>query len=203
MRLAPDANRQIVHPTTASQIFHVLRRQMVRTLRKPLIIFTPKSLLRNKDATSPLTEFTKGGFQTVIAESKALKADKVKRVVVCSGKVYYDLVKHREEKGHDDVAILRVEQLYPFPHKAFATEMKKYPNATDIVWCQDEPQNQGSWFFVQHYIHENMVDGQRLGYSGRAASASPAVGYSHLHLEQQKSLVEGAFGKLKGFVLSK
>jgi len=112
-------------------------------------------------------------------------------------------VKHREEKGHDDVAILRVEQLYPFPHKAFAAEMKKYPNATDIVWCQDEPQNQGAWFFVQHYIHENMVDGQRLGYSGRAASASPAVGYSHLHLEQQKSLVEGAFGKLKGFVLSK
>jgi len=203
MQLAADANMQIVQPTTASQIFHVLRRQMVRNLRKPLIIFTPKSLLRNKDATSPLTEFTKGGFQTVIGESKALKADKVKRVVVCSGKVYYDLVKHREEKGHDDVAILRVEQLYPFPHKAFAAEMKKYPNATDIVWCQDEPQNQGAWFFVQHYIHENMVDGQRLGYSGRAASASPAVGYSHLHLEQQKSLVEGAFGKLKGFVLSK
>ncbi len=203
MQLAADANMQIVQPTTASQIFHVLRRQMVRNLRKPLIIFTPKSLLRNKDATSPLTEFTKGGFQTVIAESKVLKADKIKRVVVCSGKVYYDLVKHRAEKGHDDVAILRVEQLYPFPHKAFATEMKKYPNATDIVWCQDEPQNQGAWFFVQHYIHENMVDGQRLGYSGRAASASPAVGYSHLHLEQQKSLVEGAFGKLKGFVLSK
>ncbi|MDO8287312.1 MAG: 2-oxoglutarate dehydrogenase E1 component [Rhodoferax sp.] len=203
MQLAADANMQIVQPTTASQIFHVLRRQMVRNLRKPLIIFTPKSLLRNKDATSPLSEFTKGGFQTVIGESKALKADKVKRVVVCSGKVYYDLVKHREEKGHDDVAILRVEQLYPFPHKAFAAEMKKYPNATDIVWCQDEPQNQGAWFFVQHYIHENMVDGQRLGYSGRAASASPAVGYSHLHLEQQKSLVEGAFGKLKGFVLSK
>jgi len=203
MQLAADANMQIVQPTTASQIFHVLRRQMVRNLRKPLIIFTPKSLLRNKDATSPLSEFTKGGFQTVIAESKELKADKVKRVVVCSGKVYYDLVKHREEKGHDDVAILRVEQLYPFPHKAFAAEMKQYPNATDIVWCQDEPQNQGAWFFVQHYIHENMVEGQRLGYSGRAASASPAVGYSHLHLEQQKSLVEGAFGKLKGFVLSK
>jgi len=203
MQLAADANMQIVQPTTASQIFHVLRRQMIRNLRKPLVIFTPKSLLRNKDATSPLSEFTKGGFQTVIAESKALKADKVKRVVVCSGKVYYDLVKHREEKGHDDVAILRVEQLYPFPHKAFAAEMKKYPNATDIVWCQDEPQNQGAWFFVQHYIHENMVEGQRLGYSGRTASASPAVGYAHLHQEQQKALVEGAFGKLKGFVLSK
>jgi 2-oxoglutarate dehydrogenase E1 component len=203
MQLAADTNMQIVQPTTASQIFHVLRRQMVRDLRKPLIIFTPKSLLRNKDATSPVSEFTKGGFQTVIPENKALKADKVKRVLVCSGKVYYDLVKKREELGADDVAILRAEQLYPFPHKAFAAELKKYPNATELVWTQDEPQNQGAWFFVQHYIHENMLPGQKLGYSGRAASASPAVGYSHLHQEQQKSLVEGAFAKLKGFVLTK
>jgi 2-oxoglutarate dehydrogenase E1 component len=203
MQLAADTNMQIVQPTTASQIFHILRRQMVRNLRKPLIIMTPKSLLRNKDATSPLSEFTKGGFQTVIPEVKDLKADKVKRLIVCSGKVYYDLVKKREEKGADDVAIVRVEQLYPFPHKAFSTEVKKYPNATELVWTQDEPQNQGAWFFVQHYIHENMLDGQKLGYSGRAASASPAVGYSHLHQEQQKALVDGAFGKLKGFVLSK
>ncbi|WP_342617429.1 2-oxoglutarate dehydrogenase E1 component [Rhodoferax sp. GW822-FHT02A01] len=203
MQLAADTNMQIVQPTTASQIFHVLRRQMVRNLRKPLVIMTPKSLLRNKDATSPLSEFTKGGFQTILPEQKDIKADKVKRVVACSGKVYYDLVKKREEKGHDDVAIVRVEQLYPFPHKAFSTELKKYPHATEVVWCQDEPQNQGAWFFVQHYLHENMADGQRLGYSGRAASASPAVGYSHLHQEQQKALVEGAFGKLKGFVLTK
>ena len=203
MQLAADTNMQIVQPTTASQIFHVLRRQMVRNLRKPLIIFTPKSLLRHKDATSPVSEFTKGMFQTVIPEHKALKADKVKRVVACSGKVYYDLMKKREEAGHDDTAIIRVEQLYPFPHKAFATELKKYPNATDVVRCQDEPQNQGAWFFVQHYIHENMLDGQKLGYAGRAASASPAVGYSHLHQEQQKGLVEAAFSKLKGFVLTK
>ena len=203
MQLSADTNMQVVQPTTASQIFHVLRRQMVRSLRKPLVIMTPKSLLRNKDATSPLSEFTRGGFQTVIPENKELKADKVKRVIVCSGKVYYDLAKKREEKGADDTAILRVEQLYPFPHKAFAAELRKYPNATDIVWCQDEPQNQGAWFFVQHYIHENMAEGQKLGYSGRAASASPAVGYSHLHQEQQKALVEGAFGKLKGFVLTK
>jgi 2-oxoglutarate dehydrogenase E1 component len=203
MQLAADTNMQIVQPTTASQIFHVLRRQMVRNLRKPLVIMTPKSLLRNKDATSPLSEFTKGSFQTIIPEQKDIKADKVKRLVACSGKVYYDLVKKREEKGLDDVAILRVEQLYPFPHKAFSTELKKYPNATEVVWCQDEPQNQGAWFFVQHYLHENMAEGQRLGYSGRAASASPAVGYSHLHQEQQKALVEGAFAKLKGFVLTK
>ena len=203
MQLAADTNMQIVQPTTASQIFHVLRRQMVRDLRKPLIIMTPKSLLRAKDAASPLSEFVKGGFQTIIPEQKEIKADKVKRVIACSGKVYYDLVKKREEKGADDVTILRVEQLYPFPHKVFANELKKYPNATEIVWCQDEPQNQGAWFFVQHYIHENMLDGQKLGYSGRAASASPAVGYSHLHQDQQKALVDGAFAKLKGIVFSK
>jgi len=203
MQLAADTNMQIVQPTTASQIFHVLRRQMVRNVRKPLIIMTPKSLLRNKDATSPLSEFTRGGFQTVIGETAELKADKVKRIVVCSGKVYYDLVKKRTERGADDVAIVRIEQLYPFAHKAFGNEIKKYPNATEIVWTQDEPQNQGAWFFVQHYIHENMVEGQKLGYSGRAASASPAVGYSHLHQEQQKALVDGAFGKLKGVVLTK
>ncbi|HRQ01870.1 MAG TPA: 2-oxoglutarate dehydrogenase E1 component [Ottowia sp.] len=203
MQLSADTNMQVVQPTTASQIFHVLRRQMIRPLRKPLIIMTPKSLLRNKDATSPLAEFTKGGFQTVIADHGELKVDKVKRVIVCSGKVYYDLAKKREEKGADDVAILRVEQLYPFPHKAFAAELKKYPHVTDIVWCQDEPQNQGAWFFVQHYIHENMAAGQKLGYAGRAASASPAVGYAHLHQEQQKALIDAAFGRLKGFVLQK
>ena len=206
MQLSADTNMQVVQPTTASQIFHVLRRQMVRNLRKPLIIMTPKSLLRNKDAASPLSEFTKGGFQTVIPEQNqdvVRNAAKVKRIVACSGKVYYDLVKKRTENEDNEVAIIRVEQLYPFPHKAFSAEIKRYPQATDVVWCQDEPQNQGAWFFVQHYIHENLRDGQKIGYSGRAASASPAVGYSHLHQEQQKALVEGAFGKLKGFVLTK
>jgi 2-oxoglutarate dehydrogenase E1 component len=165
---------------------------------------TPKSLLRNKDATSPLAEFTKGEFRTVIGELDAeIDAAKVKRVIACSGKVYYDLVKKREEKKAGDVAILRVEQLYPFPHKAFAAEIKKYPNATEVVWCQDEPQNQGAWFFVQHYIHENLLDGQKLGYAGRPASASPAVGYAHLHQDQQKALLDQAFTKLKGFVLTK
>jgi 2-oxoglutarate dehydrogenase E1 component len=204
MQLAADNNMQIVQPTSASQIFHVLRRQMVRMFRKPLVLMTPKSLLRNKDATSPLSDFTRGEFKTVIGEVSAeIVSDKVKRVIACSGKVYYDLVKARAEKKHNDVAIMRVEQLYPFPHKAFAAEMKKYPNVTDVVWCQDEPQNQGAWFFVQHYIHENMVEGQKLGYAGRPASASPAVGYAHLHQEQQKALLDQAFGKLKGFVLTK
>ncbi|WP_119154414.1 2-oxoglutarate dehydrogenase E1 component [Caldimonas tepidiphila] len=204
MQLAADNNMLVCQPTSASQIFHLLRRQQVSMFRKPLVIMTPKSLLRNKDATSPLSEFTGGEFRTVIGETDAeINAAKVKRVVICSGKVYYDLVKARAEKKAADVAIIRVEQLYPFPHKAFAAELKKYPNATDLVWCQDEPQNQGAWFFVQHYIHENMLDGQKLGYAGRPASASPAVGYSHLHQEQQKALLDQAFAKLKGFVLTK
>ncbi len=203
MQLSADTNIQVVQPPTASQIFHLLRRQMIRNLRKPLIILTPKSLLRNKDATSPLSEFTRGGFQTVIPDCGNLKPAKVKRLIACSGKVYYDLVKKREDKGAEDVAIVRIEQLYPFPHKVFEAEIKKYPNLAEVVWCQDEPQNQGAWFFVQHYIRENIQEGQKLGYAGRAASASPAVGYAHLHQEQQKALVDAAFAKLKGFVLTK
>jgi 2-oxoglutarate dehydrogenase E1 component len=204
MQLSADNNMQVCQPTSASQIFHLLRRQMVRQFRKPLIIMTPKSLLRAKDATSPLSEFTKGEFRTVIGPARAeVEGDTVKRVICCSGKVAYDLIRRRDEKKAWDVAIVRVEQLYPFPHKAFAAEMKRFPNATEIVWCQDEPQNQGAWFFVQHLVHENLLEGQKLGYAGRPASASPAVGYSHLHQEQQKALLEQAFGKLKGFVLTK
>ena len=204
MQLAADHNMQVVQPTSASQIFHLLRRQMVRQFRKPLVIMTPKSLLRAKDATSPLSDFTKGEFKTVIGPTRAeIEADKVKRVIACSGKVAYDLIRYRDQRKAWDVAIVRVEQLYPFPHKAFAAEMKRFPNATEVMWCQDEPQNQGAWFFVQHYIHENMSEGQKLGYAGRPASASPAVGYAHLHQEQLKALLEQALGKLKGFVLTK
>jgi 2-oxoglutarate dehydrogenase E1 component len=204
MQLAADNNMQICQPTSASQIFHLLRRQIVRQFRKPLVILTPKSLLRARDASSPLAEFTKGEFKTVIGPARAeVEAEKVRRVIACSGKVAYDLIRRRDEKKAWDVAILRVEQLYPFPHKAFAAEMKRFSDATEVIWCQDEPQNQGAWFFVQHYVHENMFDGQKLGYAGRSASASPAVGYAHLHQEQQKALLDQAFGKLKGFVLSK
>src|SRR5947207_9064059 len=147
MQLAADNNMQVVQPTSASQIFHLLRRQMVRMFRKPLVIMTPKSLLRAKDAASPLSEFTKGEFRTVIGpQNPEIDPDKVKRVIACSGKVAYDLLKRRDEKKAFDTVILRVEQLYPFPHKAFAAELKKFPNATEIVWCQDEPQNQGAWF---------------------------------------------------------
>lgn len=203
LQLCADHNMQVCQPTTPAQIFHLLRRQMIRLFRKPLVIMTPKSLLRNKDAVSPLSDLAKGHFETVIGDQEELNAAKVKRVIMCSGKVYYDLVATRKERGIADVAIIRLEQLYPFPHKAVAAELKKYPNANEILWCQDEPQNQGAWFFVQHYIMENMTEGQKLGYAGRPASASPAVGYYAKHNEQQKALLDAAFAKLKGFVLTK
>jgi 2-oxoglutarate dehydrogenase E1 component len=123
--------------------------------------------------------------------------------VLCSGKVYYDLVASRTERAATDVAIARVEQLYPFPHKMVAAEMKKYPGLTEVIWCQDEPQNQGPWFYVQHHLYENMTTGQKLGYAGRAASASPAVGYYAKHQEQLKALLDQAFGKMKGVFLTK
>jgi len=204
MQLCADTNMQVIQPTTAAQIFHVLRRQMIRQFRKPLILMTPKSLLRNKEASSPLIEFTKGKFHTVLAErDESIDPQKVTRLLICSGKVYYDLAKERTEKKIGDVAIIRLEQLYPFPHKALTTELKKYPNLAEVVWCQDEPQNQGAWFFVQHNILENMSEGMKLSYAGRPASASPAVGYAHLHQEQQKSLINAAFAKLKGYVITK
>ncbi|GIL04450.1 MAG: 2-oxoglutarate dehydrogenase subunit E1 [Betaproteobacteria bacterium] len=203
LQLSADNNMQVVQPTTAAQIFHLLRRQMIRPFRKPLVIMTPKSLLRHKDAASELAELARGEFQTVIGELAELDAKKVKRVIVCSGKVYYDLVAARAERKADDVAVVRIEQLYPFPHKAVAAELKKYPNAADVIWCQDEPQNQGAWFYAQHHLLENMNDGQKLGYAGRTASASPAVGYYAKHIEQQKALIDVAFAKLKGIVLNK
>jgi len=204
LQLCADNNMQVVQPTTAAQIFHLLRRQMVRQFRKPLVIFTPKSLLRNKDAGSALSDLAKGGFQTVIGEcDDKIDASKVKRVIACSGKVYFDLVNARKTRNANDTAIIRIEQMYPFPHKSFAAELKKFPNATEVVWAQDEPQNQGPWFQIQHNIFEGMEDGQRLAYAGRAASASPAVGYADKHIAQQKELLETAFSKLKGFILTK
>jgi 2-oxoglutarate dehydrogenase E1 component len=204
LQLCADNNMQVVQPTTASQIFHLLRRQMIRLFRKPLVIMTPKSLLRNKDAGSPLSELVKGSFHTVLGEvDDSIDRKKVKRVLACSGKVYFDLVNARKERGASDVAIIRVEQLYPFPHKALSTELKSYPNFSELVWVQDEPQNQGAWFQIQHNIMENLSDGQKLAYAGRPASASPAVGYYDKHYAQQKSLIDTAFSKLKGFVLTK
>ncbi|WP_157125740.1 2-oxoglutarate dehydrogenase E1 component [Pandoraea norimbergensis] len=199
LQLCADTNMQVVQPTTPAQIFHLLRRQMIRQLRKPLIVFTPKSLLRHKEAVSDLSELAKGGFQTVIGETDAsIDAKKVKRVVACSGRLYYDLIARRREDKSTDVAIVRVEQLYPFPHKAFENELKKYENLAEVVWAQDEPQNQGPWFYIEHHLAESMSAGQKLAYAGRPASASPAVGYYAKHYEQLKQLLDTAFGRLKG-----
>ena len=202
LQLCADNNMQVVQPTTPAQVFHLLRRQMIRLFRKPLVILTPKSLLRHKEAVSDLHELARGSFQTVIPETSTdLDPKKIKRVIVCSGKVYYELRTARGDR--EDTVILRLEQLYPFPHKAFSNELKKYPHATEIVWCQDEPQNQGAWFQIQHNLLENLEDSQKLSYAGRPASASPAVGYYAKHNEQQKALIQSAFGRARGLVLSK
>ena len=197
LQLCAEHNMQVCMPTTPAQIFHLLRRQMVRNFRKPLVIMTPKSLLRKPEAVSSLKELAKGSFQTVIGEVETLKAEDVTRIVACSGKVYYDLMVARRERRLENVAVIRVEQLYPFPHKQFAAEMKRYANALEVMWCQEEPQNQGAWYQTQHYFIENMRPDQRLYYAGRQSSASPAVGYVAKHSEQQKKLVEAAFGKFK------
>jgi 2-oxoglutarate dehydrogenase E1 component len=197
LQLCAETNMQVCVPTNASQIFHLLRRQMLRPFRKPLVVFTPKSLLRKKEASVSIKELAQGSFQTVIPEVDALEPKAVTRVIACCGKVYYDLLAARRERGSNDVAIVRVEQLYPFPHKPFAAEMKRYPGAHEVVWCQEEPQNQGAWYQIAHYLRENMRDDQRLHYAGRPAFAAPAGGYYAKHNERQKALVEMAFGKFK------
>ncbi|HYF58630.1 MAG TPA: 2-oxoglutarate dehydrogenase E1 component, partial [Burkholderiaceae bacterium] len=194
LQLCAEHNMQVCQPTTPAQIFHLLRRQMIRMFRKPLVIMTPKSLLRNKEAVSPLQDLASGGFQTVIGDASEPDPKAVRKVVICTGKVYYDLLVARREREQSDVALLRVEQLYPFPHKSLDAELRRYPNATQVVWCQDEPQNQGAWFFVQHHIQDALKDGQRLSYAGRPASASPAVGYYDKHYAQQKELLNAALG---------
>jgi 2-oxoglutarate dehydrogenase E1 component len=197
MQLCADHNIQVCVPSTPAQVFHLLRRQMLRKIRKPLVVMTPKSLLRHKDAVSGLDELAKGRFRTVIGEVDELDARKVTRVVVCSGKVYYDLLAERRSKKHEDAVIVRLEQLYPFPAKAFDAELKKYPALKDIVWCQEEPQNQGAWYASRHHFVEHLAKGQTLHFAGRPAAASPAVGYHSKHVAQQKAVVEAAFGKFK------
>ena len=197
LQLCAEHNMQVCVPSTAAQMFHMLRRQMLRPFRKPLIVMTPKSLLRKKEASSHINEFANGAFQTVIPDVESLEAKEVKRIVACSGKVYYDLAARRAEAKRTDVAIIRVEQLYPFPHKQFEAEMKRYMNASEVVWCQEEPQNQGAWYQSAHYFRENMRDDQKLYYAGRPPSAAPATGYMARHNERQRALVEQAFGKYK------
>lgn len=193
LQLCADYNIQVCIPSSPAQMFHLLRRQMLRSMRRPLIVFTPKSLLRNKDAASPLSEFTQGGFRAVMPEVDALDAGKVKRIIACSGKIYYELLNARREKGIADMAIIRLEQLYPFPHEDFAAQVAAYPNAGEFVWCQEEPGNQGAWHRIQHYLLRHLRKDMRLEYALRPSSAAPAAGYLAVHGEQQKAVIEAAF----------
>ncbi len=193
LQLCADYNIQVCIPSTPAQMFHLLRRQMLRPYRKPLIVFTPKSLLRSKDAASPLTELTGGRFQPVIAETEQIDNKKVRRIIACSGKVYYDLLNARRANSKRDMAIIRIEQLYPFPHTDFVAQIDAYPNATEIVWCQEEPGNQGAWHRIQHYLLRHLRAGMHLDYALRPSSAAPAAGYLAVHQEQQKAVIEAAF----------
>ncbi|NTW62832.1 MAG: 2-oxoglutarate dehydrogenase E1 component [Chlorobiaceae bacterium] len=198
LQLCAENNIQVCQPTSPAQIFHLLRRQTTSMIHKPLIILTPKSLLRNKEAISSLDDLSKGNFQNIISDT-SVDQERVERVIACSGKIYYDLVNRRKENMMEHVAIIRIEQLYPFQVEAFSAELGRYPILREIVWCQDEPKNQGFWRFLQHYIMKAMSQGQQFGYAGRPASASTACGYMAMHSIQQKALLDEAFGKFSLF----
>ena len=199
MQLCAEKNMQVCVPTTPAQIFHLLRRQMVRKLRKPLVVITPKSLLRHKEAVSSLDDFAKGSYRTVIGEVDELENEKVKRVVLCSGKIYYELMAYRREEKVKNIAVVRLEQLYPFPRDAFLAELEKYPNVREVVWCQEEPRNQGAWYWFASRQHLVNVLGpkQRLLLVSRPASSSPAVGYYAKHSEQQRTVIQNAFSPIQ------
>jgi len=166
---------------------------MIRYLRKPLIIMSPKSMLRHREAVSSLEELAEGTFYPVIAEVEALDSKKVRRIIVCSGKIYYDLMTYRREQQITDMAIIRLEQLYPFPHEDFKAEIKRYSKAREVLWCQEEPGNQGAWHRIQHYLLRNMKSNQIIGYALRPSSASPSVGYLAKHKLQHREVIEAAF----------
>jgi 2-oxoglutarate dehydrogenase E1 component len=199
MQLCAEHNIQVCVPSTPAQVFHMLRRQAIRPLRKPLIVMSPKSLLRHKEAISTLEELAHGHFNNVLDETDDLDKSKVRRVIICSGKVYYDLRATRRERGIDDIAILRLEQLYPFPEAELLQVLTEYTSLEDAVWCQEEPMNQGAWYASQHHmrrvIHRHKVD-VYLRYVGREASAAPAAGYMALHLEQQQQFIDDALGDM-------
>ncbi len=194
LQLCAEGNIQVCVPSTPAQMFHLLRRQILRPLRKPLIVMTPKSLLRHKEAVSARGLIESGGFQLIIPDREIPRDEAVGRIVFCSGKVYYDLKAARREAGIEDVAIVRVEQLYPFPADHYAAEIERYGNAEEIVWCQEEPQNQGAWYQIRHQLQAGLGPQHALYYAGRPGSAAPASGYHHVHVEQQQNLVAAALG---------
>jgi 2-oxoglutarate dehydrogenase E1 component len=192
LQLCAEYNIQVCVPSTPAQMFHMLRRQMVRPLRKPLIIMTPKSLLRHPLSVSRLEELAGGGFKTMIDDVDELNASAVTRVVLCSGKVYFDLLKARRDAKINAVAIVRLEQMYPFPADEYEAILRKYQNAREIVWCQEEPQNQGGWYQIRHRLQAPLGPKDELLYAGRGGAAAPATGISALHEQQQKNLVTAA-----------
>ncbi|MBB6341742.1 2-oxoglutarate dehydrogenase E1 component [Pseudomonas fluvialis] len=196
LQLCAEHNMQVCVPTTPAQVYHMLRRQVIRPLRKPLVALTPKSLLRHKLAISTLEDLAEGSFQTVLGEVDALEAKKVTRLVLCSGKVYYDLLEKRRAEQRDDIAIVRIEQLYPFPEEDLTEALAPYKNLKHIVWCQEEPMNQGAWYCSQHHMRRVASAHKKelfLQYAGRDASAAPACGYASMHAEQQEKLLNDAF----------
>ncbi|MFA0039500.1 2-oxoglutarate dehydrogenase E1 component [Vibrio sp. 10N.261.52.A1] len=192
LQLCAEQNMQVVVPSTPAQVYHMIRRQVVRPMRRPLIVMSPKSLLRHPLCTSSLEDLADGTFQPAIAEIDDIAPENVKRVVFCSGKVYFDLLDQRRKNEQDDVAIVRIEQLYPFPYEDVRAAIAQYTNVVDYVWCQEEPQNQGAWYSSQHNFRAAIPVGADIQYAGRPASASPAVGYMSVHLKQQKALVDDA-----------
>ncbi len=192
LQLSAEYNMQVCVPSTPGQMFHMLRRQMRRALRKPLVVMTPKSLLRHKLSVSSLDELVTGRFQVLIDEVDGLEPAKVGRIVLCSGKVYFDLLERRRTEGLDNVVIVRLEQLYPFPSDEYGALIERYANAREIVWCQEEPQNQGAWYQIRHRLQEQLGPLHTLYYAGRSGAAAPAAGIFQLHAEQQQNLVNAA-----------
>ncbi|SEI95886.1 2-oxoglutarate dehydrogenase E1 component [Pseudomonas linyingensis] len=196
LQLCAEQNIQVCVPTTPAQVYHMLRRQVIRPLRKPLVALTPKSLLRHKLAISTLEDLAQGSFHPVLPEVDSLDPKKVERLVLCSGKVYYDLLDKRRAEGREDTAIVRIEQLYPFPEEELAEVMAPYKNLKHVVWCQEEPMNQGAWYCSQHHMRRVISAHKKtlgLAYAGRDASAAPACGYASMHAEQQEKLLQDAF----------
>jgi len=192
LQLCAEQNMQVCIPSTPAQVYHMLRRQALRSMRRPLVVMSPKSLLRHPLATSSLEELANGCFQPVIDEIDKLKPKEIKSIIMCSGKVYYDLLEQRRRNNQTDVAIMRIEQPYPFPYETIKLLLKKYVGVRDFVWCQEEPLNQGAWYCSQHNLREVIPHNASLRYAGRPASASPAVGYMSVHQKQQRNLVNDA-----------
>jgi 2-oxoglutarate dehydrogenase E1 component len=192
LQLCAENNMQVCVPSTPAQMFHMLRRQMRQSFRKPLIVMTPKSLLRHELSVSSLEDLSAGGFARVIGEVDDVPAQQVQRVVFCSGKVYFDLLQARRKEALRDVALVRIEQLYPFPSEEYQAMLNRYPNAREVVWCQEEPQNQGAWYQIRHRLQELVMGRRPVLYAGRGPSAAPATGIAKIHEIEQQTLVAAA-----------